>query len=72
MPLEVKKEKNKILRCSWCGRLITGEPLSVKTCCVNKPWHFCGDLCYRQFVAKWTKNQDALSKKESRLRKGAF
>lgn len=31
----------------------------VKTCYVNKPWAFCSRECYKQFVAKWTRNQDA-------------
>lgn len=72
MPLKVKKEKRRLHNCSWCGKIISGEPLAVKTCCVNKPWYFCGTTCYQQFVIKWTKNQDALSKKRNTLRKGMF
>jgi len=72
MPLQVKEKGKKIVKCSWCGRLISGEPIAVKTCCVNKPWYFCGEACYRQFTAKWVKNQDALSKKKSSLRKGVL
>ncbi|MDW8094472.1 MAG: hypothetical protein RMI63_05550 [Caldimicrobium sp.] len=72
MPLQVKREKRKVNRCSWCGKIISGEPLTVKTCCVNSPWHFCGEVCYKQFTIKWTKNQDALSKAKSTLKKGLF
>ncbi|MFN3504673.1 MAG: TRASH domain-containing protein [Caldimicrobium sp.] len=72
MPLQIKEKRKKLHRCSWCGKIITTEPLTVKTCCVNKPWYFCGEVCYKQFVSKWTKNQDALSKQKSTLRKGIF
>lgn len=70
MPLELKLPKTTELRCSNCGRVITGTPISVKTCCVNKPWVFCSRECYRDFVAKWTKNQDA--GRGGVLRRGVF
>ena len=59
MPFELKVQRSIELRCSNCGKLITGTPIVAKTCCVNKPWVFCNRECYRQFLAKWTRNQDA-------------
>ncbi len=70
MPLKVKKERKRLLKCSWCGKTIIHEPISVKTCCVNKPWHFCSEACYKSFAQKWTANQDALKKGKNILRQG--
>ncbi|AFA38734.1 MAG: TRASH domain-containing protein [Pyrobaculum sp.] len=71
MPFELKITRTVDLRCSNCGKIITGEPIVVKTCCVNKPWVFCSRECYKQFVAKWTRNQDA-GKGGGTLRKVVF
>ena len=71
MPFELKITRTVDLRCSNCGKIITGEPIVVKTCCVNKPWVFCPRECYKQFVAKWTRNQDA-GKGGGTLRKVVF
>jgi len=72
MPLKVKEKGKKLTKYSWCGKTISGEPIAVKTCCVNKPWYFCSEMCYKQFTTKWVKNQDTLSKRKSTLRKGMF
>uniref|UniRef100_A0A832GQ96 TRASH domain-containing protein n=1 Tax=Caldimicrobium thiodismutans TaxID=1653476 RepID=A0A832GQ96_9BACT len=72
MPQRIREKRKNLSKCSWCGKLITAEPITVKTCCVNTPWYFCSNTCYKQFVVKWTKNQDALSKNKSSLKKGAF
>jgi len=72
MPQELKRERKRLVKCSWCGKTITSEPISVKTCCVNKPWYFCSEACYKIFTQKWTANQDALKKGKSILRKGSF
>ncbi|MGC9153456.1 MAG: TRASH domain-containing protein [Vulcanisaeta sp.] len=44
------------LRCSNCGKIIIRQPIVVKTCCVNKPWVFCSEQCYDDFLRKWIKN----------------
>ncbi len=67
MPFELKIQRPAELRCTNCGRLVREGAIVVKTCCVNKPWVFCSRECYKQFVAKWTRNQDA----GGRLRKAA-
>lgn len=59
MPFELKVQRTTELRCSNCGRVIAANPIVVKTCCVNKPWVFCSRECYRAFISKWTRNQDA-------------
>ncbi|MEM1626111.1 MAG: hypothetical protein QXV69_02335 [Sulfolobaceae archaeon] len=46
------------LRCDVCGRLIKEKPLVVKTCCNNKPWTFCSDKCYRQWLSEWLRKQE--------------
>ncbi len=46
------------LRCSNCGRIIIGQPIVVKTCCVNKPWVFCSEECYNEFLRRWVRNQE--------------
>ncbi|ABL89146.1 ribosomal protein L24, conjectural [Pyrobaculum islandicum DSM 4184] len=68
MPFELKVQRPAELRCSNCGKLVGAGAIVVKTCCVNKPWVFCSRECYRQFVAKWTRNQEAAG---NRLRRGA-
>ncbi|CCC81066.1 hypothetical protein [Thermoproteus tenax] len=68
MPFELKVQRPAVSRCSNCGKLINGPGIVVKTCCVNKPWVFCSKECYRQFLSKWTKNQDAAG--GGRLRRG--
>ncbi len=68
MPYELKVQKVVENRCTNCGRVIRGNPIVVKTCCVNKPWVFCSRECYRQFVVSWTRNQDA-ARSGGKLRK---
>lgn len=59
MPLRIGGASSTQLRCDNCGRVIAGEPIMVKTCCVNRPWVFCSEQCMRQFTSKWMMNQEA-------------
>ncbi|MCY0859713.1 MAG: TRASH domain-containing protein [Sulfolobaceae archaeon] len=65
MPLNLNAETLQ-QRCSWCGKIIKGKPIVVKTCCNNKPWVFCSDSCYRQWHADWLRKQE---QKIGKLRK---
>ncbi|MFP3311000.1 MAG: TRASH domain-containing protein [Caldivirga sp.] len=38
------------VRCTYCGRVISGQPIVVKTCCINRPWVFCSEECYNRFL----------------------
>jgi len=69
MAFELKVVKTTELRCTNCGKIITGSPIVVKTCCVNKPWVFCSRECYKAFLTKWTRNQDA-ARSGGTLRRG--
>ncbi|MFP3233270.1 MAG: TRASH domain-containing protein [Sulfolobaceae archaeon] len=57
MPMQLDVHTN-ALRCSWCGKFIHGEPITVKTCCNNKPWVFCSKQCYNMWVREWLKRQE--------------
>jgi len=56
------------LRCSTCGKLVTGKPIMVKTCCANKPWTFCSQNCYEIWKRNWIKQQEQISQGK----RGAF
>ncbi|MDT7875995.1 MAG: TRASH domain-containing protein [Sulfolobaceae archaeon] len=57
MPFQLDVKVN-ALKCSWCGNIIRGEPIIVKTCCNNKPWVFCSRQCYNSWVKEWLKRQE--------------
>ena len=59
MPFILNPSTSTQLRCSLCGRLITGQPIVAKTCCVNRPWTFCSRECYERWVRQWLRNQEA-------------
>lgn len=61
MPIMV--ENRNAIRCDGCGKIIQGEPISVRTCCVNKPKNFCGKQCYLKWRSEWLKNQEQLKRK---------
>ena len=61
MPFQLRSSNVVALRCTNCGRILRGDSIIVKTCCVNSsPWAFCSKECYKQFMMKWVRNQDAL------------
>ncbi|MFQ6085875.1 MAG: hypothetical protein ACE5OY_06410 [Candidatus Bathyarchaeia archaeon] len=45
------------MKCQVCGRLITGEYVSRKTCCVNKLYVFCSEKCLQEWTRAWMRNQ---------------
>jgi len=62
LPFQLRSDTITALRCTNCGRLLRRDSsIIVETCCVNSsPWVFCGKECYRQFMVKWVRNQDAV------------
>ncbi|PVU78716.1 hypothetical protein DDW12_00060 [Sulfolobus islandicus] len=57
MPLQLNTN-TVTLKCSWCGNIIKENPIVVKTCCNNKPWVFCSNRCYQQWLADWLRKQE--------------
>ncbi|NIR88039.1 TRASH domain-containing protein [Candidatus Bathyarchaeota archaeon] len=45
------------MRCQVCGKVITGNPVTRKTCCVNKLYVFCSDACMRRWTRNWLRRQ---------------
>lgn len=45
------------MRCEVCNKSITGEPLTRKTCCVNKLKIFCSKNCLQKWNRQWLKRQ---------------
>ncbi|MEM2995567.1 MAG: TRASH domain-containing protein [Candidatus Bathyarchaeia archaeon] len=45
------------MRCQVCGKIITGKPVTRKTCCVNKLYVFCSEACLRKWNQNWLKRQ---------------
>lgn len=60
MQLELTIKSFTQYRCDNCGKIIKGNPLGVKTCCVNKPKVFCSLLCLKQFTSQWVRSQEAI------------
>ncbi len=61
MPFQLKANNVIAIRCTGCGRILRGQPVIVKTCCINStPWVFCSKECYKSFMMRWVRNQDAL------------
>jgi methionyl-tRNA synthetase len=59
MPFEIKQnESNKIYRCETCGKLITSNPITYKTCCMNKPVYFCSKPCFTKWLSVWMRRQE--------------
>lgn len=61
MPFEIRQNEKKLLRCSVCGKIIKERPIVIKTCCVNKPWYFCSNICYHKWRVIWLRRQEQLS-----------
>ncbi|MUN28320.1 TRASH domain-containing protein [Sulfolobus metallicus DSM 6482 = JCM 9184] len=62
MPLKIEYDTTSI-KCDWCKQVIKGKPLTVKTCCNNKPWVFCSERCYRQWMTEWLRRQEQIKGK---------
>ncbi len=62
MPFEVKRG-GFALRCSECNKIIKGEPIFLKTCCVNKPRAFCSKTCLDKWQRKWLMRQEQITKR---------
>lgn len=58
MPFLLNTETGQV-RCTYCGRVISGQPIVVKTYCINRPWVFCSEECYNRFLRQWLRNQEA-------------
>ncbi|MFQ5762449.1 MAG: TRASH domain-containing protein [Candidatus Bathyarchaeia archaeon] len=48
-------------RCEVCGRLIAGQPVTRKTCCVNKLYVFCSEMCLRKWTQTWLRRQEQIA-----------
>jgi hypothetical protein len=59
MPLKLDTKINEI-RCSWCKKIIRGNPIVVKTCCNNKPLVFCSNSCYMAWMRQWLRKQEQI------------
>ena len=70
MPFQLSTRTSE-LRCSNCGRIITGDPIVVKTCCQNVPWVFCSKRCLQEFTARWARNQTD-ARRGTGLRRGVI
>ncbi|MFQ5711721.1 MAG: TRASH domain-containing protein [Candidatus Geothermarchaeales archaeon] len=45
------------MRCQVCGKIIAGNPIVRKTCCVNKLYVFCSTNCLKAWSRGWLKRE---------------
>ena len=67
VPYEVKDRRGAV-RCTVCGRIIRGEGIKLKTCCVNKPVTFCSVRCRREWESRWLRRQEQLADRKGSKR----
>ncbi|MDT7899600.1 MAG: TRASH domain-containing protein [Sulfolobales archaeon] len=65
MPFVLDSEE-RFERCDWCGSVIKGKPIVVKTCCSNKPRAFCSQRCYDSWKREWLRAQEQLRRRSLR------
>ncbi len=66
MPFEVKGRVG-VKRCVICGRIVGGDAIQFKTCCMNKPVVFCSRRCMSIWESRWLRNQEQIIKKGKRF-----
>jgi len=50
------------MKCQVCGRR-SDNPLTRKTCCVNKLYVFCSEACLQRWNRDWLRRQEQISTK---------
>ena len=67
MPFQLKADR-RLYRCAVCGRVVTGEPIMLRTCCMNRPVVFCSRACAEKWVREWLRRQEQLGRGRALVR----
>ncbi|MBN1215761.1 MAG: hypothetical protein JXA99_10030 [Candidatus Lokiarchaeota archaeon] len=52
------------MRCNGCNKIIIGDPITRKTCCINKLKNFCSNNCLQKWNQQWLKRQVSQNNKK--------